>query len=217
MLIDKNNFIIENFMQSPKIISPTSATGRKKNRQDRNFHLLNSLRTTDSSLKNVLEFGVRTGSTLSIISNYFSDQQVYGFDSFEGLPEPWSKGDHESYDKNAFACEVPNVPANANLIKGWFNESLPIWLETHQDTIKFMHLDADLYSSTKTVLTLCNKFIVKNTIIVFDELYNWDAPEQFTTWETEEFLALHEWICEFDRKIEVISISGYEQCAIKVC
>jgi hypothetical protein len=41
-----------------------------------------------------LEFGVATGTTINYISRFTNDK-VYGFDSFEGLPENWREG----YDK----------------------------------------------------------------------------------------------------------------------
>ena len=37
-----------------------------------------------------LEFGVRSGSTITHIARQIPDNTVYGFDSFEGLPENWS-------------------------------------------------------------------------------------------------------------------------------
>ena len=69
-----------------------------------------------------LEFGVASGHTINYISKFTNDT-VYGFDSFEGLPEKWRDG----FDKGAFTRngEFPNVNTNVQLIKGWFNETLP--------------------------------------------------------------------------------------------
>src|SRR4051794_5813195 len=36
-----------------------------------------------------LEFGVYRGYTIRYIASRVPGRQVYGFDSFEGLPEPW--------------------------------------------------------------------------------------------------------------------------------
>lgn len=44
-----------------------------------------------------LEFGVASGKTINYISKFTKDK-VYGFDSFEGLPEKWRDG----FDKGAF-------------------------------------------------------------------------------------------------------------------
>ena len=68
-----------------------------------------------------LEFGVASGNTINYISQ-FTDDKVYGFDSFEGLPEKWRDG----FDKGAFSQNgtLPKVNQNVELIKGWFNETL---------------------------------------------------------------------------------------------
>ena len=68
-----------------------------------------------------LEFGVATGNTINIISNY-TDENVYGFDSFYGLPEKLRDG----FDKGAFdrKGEMPTVNSNVKLIEGLFDETL---------------------------------------------------------------------------------------------
>ena len=56
-----------------------------------------------------LEFGVATGRTINYISK-FTNEKVYGFDSFEGLPEKWRDG----YDTGAFSRNgiLPEVNSN---------------------------------------------------------------------------------------------------------
>ena len=44
-----------------------------------------------------LEFGVATGNTINYISKFTNDK-VYGFDCFDGLPEFWREG----FDKGFF-------------------------------------------------------------------------------------------------------------------
>jgi len=66
---------------------------------------------------------------------------------------------------------VPNLDANIKLYKGWFNETLPAFLEQHPDQIAFLHLDADLYSSTAYVLEQLENRLVTGSFVVFDELH----------------------------------------------
>ena len=68
-----------------------------------------------------LEFGVFSGKTINYISK-FTNEKVYGFDSFEGLPEKWRDG----FDKGWFNTNgnLPTVNNNVELIKGWFHETL---------------------------------------------------------------------------------------------
>jgi hypothetical protein len=49
--------------------------------------------------------------------------------------------------------KFPDVRINVQLIKGWFNETLPKFtnLLESDDKIALLHIDCDIYSSTKTV------------------------------------------------------------------
>ncbi len=40
----------------------------------------------------ILEFGVYKGETINFIASKLRDKVIYGFDSFEGLPEDWRSG-----------------------------------------------------------------------------------------------------------------------------
>jgi len=116
-----------------------------------------------------LEFGVFSGNTINYISKFTNDK-VYGFDSFEGLPEKWRDG----FDKGAFTRDgnLPQVNRNVELIKGVFNETLLNFIDKHNKKVSFIHMDADLYSSTKYVLDVLKDYIDTDCIIVFDELVN---------------------------------------------
>jgi len=108
----------------------------------------------------------------------------YGFDSFVGLPEHWRPGSR----KRAFSRdgELPPVRANVKLIRGFFADTLPTFVAAHASkTISFMHVDCDLYSSTKTIFAETRALLAPGTIIVFDEYFN--APE----WREEEYQGVH--------------------------
>lgn len=140
-----------------------------------------------------LEFGVYSGKTINYISK-FTNQAVYGFDSFKGLPEFWR--DHRRGHKGAFDMdgELPKVNENVELVKGWFNETLEPFLESTPGKVSFLHLDADLYSSTKYVLDTLTKQnrISRNCIISFDEILNFPEFDG----DTSELRALREWTGE---------------------
>lgn len=121
----------------------------------------------------VLEFGVATGGTISTLARA-TERTVYGFDSFEGLPEHWN----ETNPKGSFDMggELPSgMPDNVELVTGWFNETLPGFLGRVPGNVAFLHIDCDLYSSTKTVLDALTSRIKDGTVIVFNEF--WDYPE----------------------------------------
>jgi len=65
--------------------------------------------------------------------------------------------------------KLPVVTKNIKLIKRLFENTLPDFLNKYKnDDIAFIHIDSDLYSSAKTILSqLENK--INNTYILFDE------------------------------------------------
>eukprot|EP00913_Durusdinium_trenchii_P011152 g10474.t1 len=146
-----------------------------------------------------MEFGVHRGTTVNIVARY-ADQPVYGFDSFEGLPEHWREGKQRGrYTTNG---HFPDVADNVELIAGWFDETLPEFLESHTDPAAFVHIDCDLYSSAKCVLDLLRDRLVPGSVIVFDELFNYPG------YERHEIKAFYEFLNETGIECEWIGIQG---------
>jgi hypothetical protein len=148
-----------------------------------------------------LEFGVASGNTINYISKFTRDT-VYGFDSFEGLPEKWRDG----FDKGAFSRSgnLPPVNKNVKLIKGWFSDTLIPFIKTHNKKVTFIHLDADLYSSTKYILDVLKNYIDDGCIIVFDELVNYPGFDG----DTGELKAFYEFITENKVNYSWIGMNG---------
>ena len=148
-----------------------------------------------------LEFGVASGRTINYIST-FTNETVYGFDSFEGLPEKWRDG----YEKGAFSRsgELPNVNENVVLVKGWFDKTLPDFIQKHNKKVSFLHMDADLYSSTKCILHMLKDYLDKDCVIIFDELVNYLGFDG----DTGELKAFYEFITENNVSYEWIGMNG---------
>lgn len=141
-----------------------------------------------------LEFGVFSGTSINQIAELKPRQTIYGFDSFEGLPETWRNG----YTVGIFKKDMlPEVKENVVLVKGWFNESLPEFLEVHPGNCAFIHIDCDIYTSTKTVFNILAPRIVQGTIIVFDEYFNYPSWKEHEHKAFIEFLNEHELDCEY--------------------
>lgn len=121
-----------------------------------------------------LEFGVATGATLRIIAEARAGQPVFGFDSFQGLPERWRLG----YDAGEFAHPVPDVEG-ADLVIGLFEETLPRFLQEHPGPVAFVHVDCDLYSSACTVLEHVGPRLRPGSILAFDEYFNFPGWQEF--------------------------------------
>jgi hypothetical protein len=104
------------------------------------------------------------------------------------------------------------VAKNVELIKGWFDKTLPTFLESRKnDFVSFLHIDCDLYSSTKTIFDVLGSRIVEGTIIVFDEYFNYPG------WEKGEFKAFQEFIRDANLSYEYIGyVRTHEQVAVKI-
>lgn len=214
MEFNKNNFSIDVF-HNAKLSNLESFESTDKERQQ---HLITVLKENLIS-GNILEFGVFEGTTINIIAKLFPNDIIWGFDSFEGLPEDWKTRNDSpiKYTKGYFSLKkMPEVLPNVKLVKGWFNETIPNWVENYTENIKFLHVDADLYSSTKDILFLLNSKIVPGTIICFDDMYCWNNLKWYTEWENGEYRALSEWLSKFNRAFVPLYRSNYMQCSIKI-
>jgi hypothetical protein len=157
----------------------------------------------------VMEFGVFSGTTATYIADK-TGWTIHGFDSFEGLPETWRDG----YDTGTFRRVVPRLGSNITLHVGWFDDTLPDFLATvKEDTrpIRYLHIDCDLYSSTKTIFDCLADRIVAGTVIVFDEYFN------YAGWQQGEFKAFQEYVARTGVTYNYITYNHeHQQVAVKV-
>lgn len=175
-------------------------------------YIFNNFSLNDGHL---LEFGVFQGRSLKKITDLVKNKKIFGFDSFIGLPEPWIINQNLIYSTGHF--KVSQLPSLENVIfyQGFFDNTIKKYLNDYPtDNISFLHIDCDLYSSSKEILFELNDKILPGTIIRFDELTDWRLVTGSTTlgkgplyteWEEGEWKSLIEWIDTFDRKVLPIS------------
>lgn len=168
-------------------------------------HCLNLLDTLGGDPVVAVEFGVGSGETTRMIAEYMP---VIGFDSFAGLPEDWRPG----FPAGKFShFEPPTDIVGATIVPGWFEHTVTGYDWSGYD-IALIHMDADLYSSTKTCLESIGDWIAPGCVVVFDEFHGFDddlsgeVPGEQRAWRefAEPWL---EW--------EVIG-HGREQWAIRI-
>ena len=147
----------------------------------------------------IVECGVAQGRSLLmfgfLIRNSGRGGHLYGFDSFEGFPEPSSEDRDDSPESRRRNVQKGDnkVPLNVTwqfllnnltnmngkrdeqfvnthitLIKGYFNQTL---LDYPGKQIALLHIDCDLYEGYLTVLETFYHRVVKGGLILFDE-YN---------------------------------------------
>ena len=173
---------------------------------DRDNHLKHALRQVELDGL-FMEFGVFQGASINLIATEKPEKIIYGFDSFEGLPEDWTAGAPKgTFDAKG---ELPQVNENVRLIKGWFDKTLPDFVKQHNENCAFIHVDCDLYSSAKTIFSVLKDRIVSDTVIVFDEYIN------YLGWEQGEHKAFTEFLRESNLSCDYISYSNM-QIAVKI-
>lgn len=154
------------------------------------------------------EFGVYKGSSLTQIAKYFPDRTVHGFDSFVGLPEVW--GGRKGAGAFDIGAKPPQLSVNnVEFHVGWFDDTVPVFAKQHSGPFAFAHLDADLYSSTKTVFDHLGDWFVPGTIVVFDEYFGYYG------WQHHEHKAFQEFLAQSGLSFEAISL-GHMNLAVRL-
>jgi hypothetical protein len=146
----------------------------------------------------ILEFGVAAGESFLWFLRRFPDRHVYGFDSFEGLPEDWW-----TRPKGTFKAEPPRfTEPNGTLVRGWFEESMPEFFRDFRKSVALLHVDCDIYSASIYAMRQAIPYCHAGTIVLFDEYYNYPG------------FASHEWLAwwqlrkEYDVEAECIAYDG---------
>lgn len=113
-------------------------------------------------------------------------RHIFGFDSFEGFPEPQAEDNPERHGIKAGRYKTNEssvithllesgisqefINSKLSLIKGYFNETI----KEYNGGIALLHLDSDLYQSYKDCLEHFYPLVVKGGIIAFDEYQSGD-------------------------------------------
>lgn len=163
-----------------------------------------------------IELGVCTGKTINFIAALNPHKKIYGFDSFEGLPEDWVRAD-KVIPVGTFGFKnpaiLPPVLHNVELIRGWFSDTLPTFTKGSDPSqpLAFLHIDSDIYSSAATAFEILGDRIQIGTILVFDELYNYPG------YENHEFKAFQEFLSKHNFTARYLAYNIYhEQVAIQI-
>jgi Macrocin-O-methyltransferase (TylF) len=146
----------------------------------------------------LLEFGVSAGNSLKELITYCEEldmkMKIYGFDSFEGLPEPsscdpnyWHKGEFAAPFESVSRRLGTDVRPHVRLLKGWFSETLADpGLQSAIGQVAFARIDCDLYQSTAQCLAFLENRLSSGAYLCFDD---WtDNPE---TGETKAFFEFY--------------------------
>lgn len=179
------------------------------------FSLL--LESGDSVSGDYLEFGVYQGHSLytaisSAQKHGLDSMRFFGFDSFQGLPEPdeadanTTNEDAEFWGQGMYACSKEDVlrklndsgvdMTKVNLVEGFFQDSLkPELIESFTiERAAVILIDSDLYQSAKSALEFAAPLIQEGTLIIFDEWNIHEDDEKGEKKAFSEFLNENKWM-----------------------
>lgn len=145
----------------------------------------------------IVEFGVRWGATLALLSNLRSiyepfnrHRRIVGFDTFEGFkgvaPEDGEEAKFRDGDFSVSAAyeqelsrllelhEKTNPMSHLRrfeLVKGNAVETVPAWFAAHPEAVVSLAIfDFDIYAPTRAALEAVKPRLFKGSVLVFDEL-----------------------------------------------
>ncbi len=121
-----------------------------------------------------VEVGVYRGGSLKIIAEMAPAREIFGFDTFEGLPEETWVVD-EPHTPGEFKTDFLTVRdafanfQNVSIMQGVFPRS---GSRLGLREVAFCHLDMDHWRGTLSALQFIWPFMVKGGVILFDD-YGW--------------------------------------------
>lgn len=143
-----------------------------------------------------LEFGVHEGHSIFHWAKHNAEPQsrFFGFDTFTGLPEDWSR----SHQRGHFDMQgriPPTGDSRIQFIKGLFQDTLPDFIKNFSPGGQLVvHNDSDLYSSTLFCLTKMDSILPPGTIVILDEFGD----------VLHEFRAFSDYVSSYNRQYRVI-------------
>ncbi len=175
--------------------------------KERLIGLYNKCKAFNNTKYSFVECGVARGGCLALMTCFAGpDNEIFGFDSFDGMPNITDK-DIGDYNKSNpltgcgkvgdnLSGGIDNVyktfrelqldMTHVKLIKGYFNETLAV--RDNIDClgkIAILRLDGDWYESTKICLDKLYDKVIVGGIIIIDDYGHWvgakNATDEFRT------------------------------------
>lgn len=161
--------------------------------------------TPDEGL--LLEFGVYSGTSIRQLAALFPGRQIFGFDSFQGLPVDWTHVQREG--RFTTGGQIPdNLPDTVELVVGLFADVLPDFRSKHPEPIALLHIDSDLYESAQDIFHSLGSRLVSGSIIIFDEYFNYPG------WQHHEHKAFSEFVAETGLTFRYLGFASSEHALL---
>jgi len=150
------------------------AVGHTVLSEDRLETIARLVRSVEDLEGDMAELGCYKGGSAAVISSVNPNKTLHIFDTFQGIPEDdVYKVGHKRGD---FAADIASVRKylelyNVRLYPGVFPDTAP---KDDDRRYCFVHIDADIYSSTKAGLSYFLPRMIEGGVVVLDD-YGWSA------------------------------------------
>jgi hypothetical protein len=118
----------------------------------------------------IAELGTYRGGVAKMMGHYAPETTLHVFDTFTGIPEDDSHGEHKAGDFPSNVDDVRDYLANPNAVLhvGFFPDTAP------QDVrgYRCVHVDGDIYQTTRAAIIYFSDLMVRGGIMVWDD-FNW--------------------------------------------
>lgn len=156
-----------------------------------------------------IEFGVSQGTSMACMHRVLTklklnNVRLFGFDSFEGMPESAAVEDEGTWTPGQFASTIEETKDFLNkenvgwhrtfLIKGWFENTLNTQTTERYGIRKasIIMVDCDIYSAAKASLNYSLPLIEDHAVVFFDD---WRDDAKFGEFRAfSEFLNENKWL-----------------------
>lgn len=176
-LLSHTNSVLVSYQYAPSVMARIRAiksTSDMLLENNEAYQIYMALRNTAKLGGHVAEVGTYRGGSARLIGEYKGNRPLHLFDTFEGLPKT-SAIDNSKFSEGKFGSNVEAVRRylsgieGVNLYKGLFPQTAePI----RDKRFSFVHLDADIYQSTKDALEFFYPRMVKGGIIISHDYRN---------------------------------------------
>ena len=170
------------------------------------YYSFQSARKDFNKSRNYLSLAKRDGNLSS---------RFFAFDSFKGLPEVSGIDIGGAFSTGQFNCTKSEFINNLTsysirmekiyIIEGFYKETLnaKLYDEYSLEKARVIHIDCDLYESTKTVLNFITPIIQNGSIIIFDDWFQfYGHPEKGEQKAFKEWLSSNNlYASEFMKKL----------------
>lgn len=130
-----------------------------------------------------LEFGTFEGRGANFFAKFV--KKFYTFDSFTETMNNYEQG-HTTTNQSFKLKKIPKLKKNVVIVKGFVQDTVDAFLNQNNPKINFVHFDLADYPSTLFVLKKIKPFLKKNSILIFNNFYN------YVGWKNGEYKALNQ-------------------------